>query len=144
MAIGALVYRLGTSQINAFNGLGRQMPWTFAALFIAGLSLIGVPGTAGFISKWYLVLAALERSNWIAAIVILAGSLIAVIYMWKLVEVLFFRSAPQSDAAVKEVPLSLLVPMWLLVAANLYFGFNTQLTVGVAQTAVNILRTLPQ
>ncbi|MCG6969279.1 MAG: monovalent cation/H+ antiporter subunit D family protein [Gammaproteobacteria bacterium] len=144
MAIGALVYRLGSSQIDAFNGLGRQMPWTFAALFIAGLSLIGVPGTAGFISKWYLVLAALEKSNWIAAIVILAGSLFAVIYMWKLVEALFFRSAPQSDAAVKEAPLSLLVPMWLLVVANLYFGFNTQLTVGIAQTAVNILRALPQ
>ena len=90
------------------------------------------------------MLAALEKSNWIAAIVILAGSLFAVIYMWKLVEVLFFRSAPQSDAAVKEAPLSLLVPMWLLVVANLYFGFNTQLTVGVAQTAVNILRALPQ
>jgi multicomponent Na+:H+ antiporter subunit D len=144
MAIGAFVYRLGSSRIDRLDGLGRQMPWTFAALFITGLSLIGVPGTAGFISKWYLVLAALEQHNWFAAVVILAGSLVAVIYMWKLVEVLFFRSAPHSDMPVNEAPLSLLIPMWVLVIANLVFGFQTQLTVGVAQTAVNILRTIPQ
>lgn len=140
MAIGALVYRTGSSQIGSFHGLGRQMPWTFAAIAIGGLSLIGVPGTVGFISKWYLVLAALEQHNWTAAVVILAGSLIAVIYVWKLVEALFFRSVSGSDATAKEAPLSLLAPMWLLVAANVYFGLDTQLTVDVAQTAVQILR----
>jgi multicomponent Na+:H+ antiporter subunit D len=144
MAIGALVYRVGSSHIDQLHGLGRQMPWTFAALVLAALSLIGVPGTAGFISKWYLVLAALEQQAWLVAVVILMGSLIAVIYMWKLVEVLFFRPAAQVDSAVQEAPLSLLIPMWLLVIANIYFGLNTQLTVDVAQTAVQLLRAIPQ
>ena len=45
------------------QGLGRRMPWTFAALVIAGLSLIGIPGTAGFISKWYLINAALDQPS---------------------------------------------------------------------------------
>ena len=144
MALGALVYRVGSSHIDKLHGLGRQMPWTFAAIFIGGLSLIGVPGTAGFISKWYLVLAALEQQAWLVAVVILVGSLIAVIYLWKLVEVLFFRPAEQSDTTVKEAPLSLLIPMWILVAANVYFGLNTHLTVDVAQTAAKILRAMPQ
>ncbi|KPJ90070.1 MAG: cation:proton antiporter [Gammaproteobacteria bacterium SG8_11] len=144
MAIGALVYRIGSSHIDKLNGLGRQMPWTFMAIVIAGLSLIGVPGTAGFISKWYLVLAALEQNNWITAVVVLVGSLIAVIYLWKLVEVLFFRAAGDAEQTVKEAPLSLLIPMWILVIANIYFGLNTDLTVGVAQSAVQILRAVPQ
>ena len=139
MAIGALGYRIGSSQIESFHGLGRQMPWTFAAIVIAGLSLIGIPGTAGFISKWYLVLAALEQQAWLIAIIILIGSLLAVIYMWKLVEVLFFKPATQSNSKYKEAPLSLLVPTWILVLANIYFGLNTEITIGMAQQAAQLL-----
>ena len=142
MAVGALVYRIGHSQISQFKGLGRQMPWTFAALVLAGLSLIGIPGTAGFISKWYLVLAAIEQQAWFIAIIILGGSLLAVIYMWKLVEALFFQSASEERAPVKEAPLSLLVPTWILVIANIYFGLNTELTVNAAEAAVKILENV--
>ena len=76
MAVGAIVYRIGACRMDNIQGLGRQMPWTFGAVVIGGLSLIGVPGTAGFISKWYLVLAALEQerldigccdSDWVVA-----------------------------------------------------------------------------
>lgn len=139
MAIGAIVYRIGTSRIDELNGLGRKMPWTFGALLIGGLSLIGVPGTAGFISKWYLVIAALEQHNWLATIVILLGSLLAVIYIWKLVEVMYFRAASHEQEGVSEAPLILLIPTWVIALANLYFGFNTEWTVGIAQTAVKML-----
>jgi len=139
MAVGALVYRVGSSRIEDISGLGRQMPWTFAAIFIAGLSLIGVPGTAGFISKWYLVLAALEQGAWLIAIVILLGSLLAVIYLWKLVEALFFREATEPDGPIKEAPLLMLIPTWILVLANIYFGFNTELTISAAKTASAVL-----
>jgi multicomponent Na+:H+ antiporter subunit D len=139
MALGALVYRVGSTRMDQIQGLGREMPWTFAAIFIAGLSLIGVPGTAGFISKWYLVLAALEQQNWLIALVILAGSLLAVAYMWNLVETLFFQPATPRREPVREAPLSMLVPMWLLVIANIWFGLDTELTVGVAGTAVQLL-----
>ena len=115
------------------------MPWTFSAILIAGLSLIGIPGTAGFISKWYLVLAALEQQAWLITVVILLGSLLAVIYVWKIVEVMFFRPAPETVIEVREAPASLLIPTWVLVIANLYFGFNTELTVDVADTAVRLL-----
>jgi multicomponent Na+:H+ antiporter subunit D len=139
MALGALVYRVGSTRMNQIQGLGREMPWTFAAIFIAGLSLIGVPGTAGFISKWYLVLAAIEQQDWLIALVILAGSLLAVAYMWNLVETLFFQPAEPQREPVREAPLSMLVPMWLLVIANIWFGLDTELTVGIAETAVQLL-----
>ena len=141
MAIGALVYRVGSSRLEHLAGLGKQMPWTFAAIVIGGLSLIGVPGTAGFISKWYLILAAIEKQHWLIVIVILLGSLLAVIYVWKLVEVLYFKPVNESAQTVKikEAPLMLLIPTWVLVIANVYFGFNTELTVGTATQAVKLL-----
>ena len=140
MAIGAIVYRVGSSRLEHFSGLAKHMPWTFAAIVIGGLSLIGVPGTAGFISKWYLVLAALEKQNWFIVVVVLMGSLLAVIYVWKIVEVMYFQPADKStQQTIKEAPLMLLIPTWILVLANVYFGFNTELTVGTAEQAVKLL-----
>ena len=139
MAAGAIVYRVGSSRFEKINGVGRQMPWTFAAIFIAGLSLIGIPGTAGFISKWYFVLAALEQQSWLIALVVIAGSLLSVVYIWRIVEVMYLRPATDESLSVKEAPVSLLIPMWTLVFANIYFGINTELTVNVADTAVKLL-----
>ena len=83
-----------------------------------------------------------EIDNWgsaLIAAVILAGSLLAVIYVWKLVEAFFFQLPGHTGKVVEEAPLSLLIPTWILVIANIYFGFNTKLTVGAAETAVRIL-----
>ena len=139
MAVGAIIYRTGTCRMENIHGLGRQMPWTFGAISIGGLSLIGVPGTAGFVSKWYLALAALEQQHWIVVAVILFGSLLAVVYMGKIIEALYFKPATNPEAPVKEAPLLLLGPTWVLALANIYFGFDTDLTVGVAERAATAL-----
>jgi multicomponent Na+:H+ antiporter subunit D len=139
LAIGAVMYRLGSVQIRDLAGLGRRMPLTTAAIVGAGLSLIGVPGTVGFVSKWYLVLGALDRGIWVLAALVLFGSILALIYVWRLVEVAYF-SEPAADArVVKEAPLSMLIPIWVLVLANFYFGLDTDLTVGMARRAAGVL-----
>lgn len=139
MAIGAIIYRIGVCRMDEIHGLGKAMPWTFAAIIIGGLSLVGVPGTAGFISKWYLVTAALEQEAWISVATILIGSLLAVVYVGKLIEALYFKPLTESGKTVTEAPMLLLVPTWVLVLANIYFGFDTSLTVGVAEKAAAIL-----
>jgi multicomponent Na+:H+ antiporter subunit D len=139
MAVGALIYRIGSSRLEHLRGSARHMPWTFAAIVLAGLSLVGVPGTAGFISKWYLVMAALEQQHWVIALVVLLGSLLAVAYLWRIVDVMYFRAPPPDVRPLREAPLSMLVPVWLLVLANIWFGLDTRLTVGTAQTAVQLL-----
>lgn len=138
LALGCVVYRLGSAQIKDLAGLGRRMPWTMAALVGGGLSLIGVPLTAGFISKWYLVLGALEQGLWLVAAIVLVGSLLALVYVWRLVETAYFKPYV-GTAALREAPLSLLAPTWLLVLANFYFGIDTDLTVGVAHQAASQL-----
>ena len=135
LALAAVYFRLGGVSVDHFRGLGKTMPWTMMAIVIGGLSLIGVPLTVGFVSKWYLVLAALQQGLWPLALLVLLGSLLAVIYVWKLVEAAYFKD-PEGDAAtVREAPLGLLIPTWTLIIANIYFGIDTSLTVGVAETA---------
>jgi len=139
LALGAVFYQLGTVQLTQLRGLGRRMPWTMAAIVIGGLSLIGVPLTVGFISKWYLVLAALESGWWPVAVLVLLGSLLAMVYIGRVVEMAYFHAPPEDDREVREAPLSLLLPIWTLILANLYFGINTDLTVGVARQAAAML-----
>ncbi len=136
MVVGAYVMRAGGSFCGQIAGLGRQMPITSAAFVIGGLSLIGVPGTAGFISKWVLIEAAFERGWWWMALLIVASSLLALIYVWKIVELLYMQE-PADGLVVKDVPFSMLLPMWVLVAACVWFGLNTDITIGSAQVAAS-------
>ena len=138
MSMGCVMYRVGSVRLERMNGLGRAMPWTMAAFVVGGLSLIGVPLTVGFISKWYLVQAALEQGMWPVAGVVLLGSLLALMYVWKVVEVAYFREA-DPELGISEAPLSLLVPTWVLVLGNLYFGINASDSVGIATRAAEVL-----
>ena len=141
LAIAAVVYRLGSAELKTFKGLGQVMPWTMAAIVIGGLSLIGVPLTVGFVSKWYLVMGALEAGLWPVAVLVLIGSLLALVYIWKLVEVAYFAEPeqPHASAAHGEAPLALLIPIWLLALANIYLGIDTDLTVGLSGGAAELL-----
>lgn len=139
LALGAIVYRIASPKIDDLAGIAREMPLTMAAFLVGGLSLIGVPLTAGFLSKWYLILAAIERGWWPVVVLVLVTSLIAVLYIWRVIEAAYFRERPAGAAAVAEAPLALLVPTWILVFANLYFGIDTRLNVGLAnQTALSL------
>jgi multicomponent Na+:H+ antiporter subunit D len=133
LALACVFYRLGAVDLAAMRGLGRRMPLTMAAFVVAGMSLVGVPLTVGFISKWYLVVAAIEAGLWPIAVVVLISSLLALIYIWRVVEVAYFR-APDDDGpvVVAEAPAAMLVPTLVLAAACIYFGIDTDLTVGVA------------
>ena len=138
LVAACIVARLGSSAIADMRGLGRRMPLTMAAFVVGGLGLVGVPATAGFVSKWYLVLAALEKGWTGVALLILASSLIALVYVWRVVEVAYFQP-PAEGSPAREAPLSLLVPTWILIGATLFFGLSTDLTVGVAEVAARQL-----
>lgn len=139
LALGAVMYRIGSVHIRDLAGLGRRMPLTAAAILVAGLSLIGVPGTVGFVSKWYLVLGALDGGMWPLAMLVLFGSVLALVYVWRLVEAAWFTRPADDAPPVQEAPLQMLVPILLLALANLWFGIDTDLTAGLAQRAADTL-----
>jgi multicomponent Na+:H+ antiporter subunit D len=135
MGVGAFVLRAGGSFYPQIEGLGRRMPWTSAAVVIAGLSLIGVPGTAGFISKWVLVQAAFEKGWWPVALLIVASSLLAVVYVWRVVEALYTKPATGRASEATDPPLTMLIPIWIAALACVFFGLNTKLTLGASGMA---------
>ena len=138
MAMGCVMYRIGSVRIEAMAGLGRRMPATMAAFVAGGLSLVGVPLTVGFVSKWFLILGALERGWWPVAVLVLLTSLMALVYVWRVVEVAYFREF-SGDEATREAPWTLLWPTWALVILNLYFGIDAGRTAGIAEQAAQVL-----
>ena len=111
-----------------------------AAFVLAGLSLIGVPGTAGFISKWYLITASFESGAMGIALVviILISSLMAVVYIWRIVESAYFRQ-PEEDLVITEAPIPLLLMTWVVVLMNVYFGFAPGVPIELATGAAELL-----
>lgn len=138
LLVGGIALTCGSVTISALSGIARRMPLTMAGIVIAGMSLIGIPGTAGFVSKWYLILAAIERGWWCLAAVIVASSLLAVVYMGRILEAAYLRPVPPGHEA-REMPLSMLIPAWVLVSACIYFGLDTALTADIAKRAADAL-----
>ena len=139
LLLGAVVFRIGSVKIEDLAGLGRRMPLTMGAFVLAGLSIIGTPGTAGFISKWYLAVGALEKGWWWLVFLLVASSLLSVVYIGRVVEVTWFRPASKTAEAAREPPNALLIPSLLLVAATVYFGIETSLSAGLASKAADAL-----
>jgi len=139
-AVGAAVFRNGGSaRLGDFAGIGRRMPLTMTAFVIAGLSLVGIPGTVGFLSKWYLVLGAIELGWWWLAAIIVLSSLLAILYLGRVVEIAFFREPVAATARAAEAPPSMLLTLGLLTAATVVFGLRTDLLAGSARAAAAAL-----
>ena len=139
LALGAIFLRAGTVTLDGLAGIGRRMPLTMAAFTIAGFGLVGTPGTAGFVSKWYLAVGALDKGWWVLVFLIVASSLITLIYVGRVLEVAYLREPAPEIAQADDPPLTMLLPLLALAAAIVYFGFETQWTAGIASTAAKVL-----
>ena len=139
LAAGAIFYRVGTVQLKELVGIGRKMPLTMAAFTIAGFGLVGTPGTSGFVSKWYLALGALDKGWWVLVFLIVGSSLIALVYVGRVLEVAWLREPSVAIAHANDPPLSMLLPLIVLATATIYFGIDTEWTAGIAGTAAKAL-----
>ena len=139
MLLGAVGAAAGGVSLARIQGLGRTMPLASFGIVICGLSLIGVPGTAGFISKWVLVQAAIERGQWWLVFLIGLSSLLAVAYVWRFVEAAYFGTPPAGAPPLARLRWQLLAPSAVLVAATVYFGIDTSITLRSAALAASQL-----
>ena len=151
MGAGIIMYRARTTVLSDLRGFGASMPWTFMAIVLAGLSLIGVPGTVGFVTKWYLLEAAISEGKYIVVAAIVTGSVLAIAYVWKIVEAMYFNSkrkiviqgVASGDISVAKAPFSLSLALWIGTIACLYFGLYTELPFEAAQSVAKALLSTP-
>ena len=124
LCAGSIIYRSGYRTIEELKGASRKMPLTCAAFALASLSIVGIPPTAGFVSKWYLVWGSLNTGNIFLGVVVLMGSIMAAVYCFRVVYYMFFL--PPSSGTWQEVsgeaPISMVIPTWILAAATVVLG----------------------
>jgi multicomponent Na+:H+ antiporter subunit D len=120
-AAGAIATASGRKYISEFDGIGRRMPWTMGAFAVATVSMIGLPPTAGFISKWYILQGALAAEHVLAVTVLILSTLLNTAYFLPIVYRAFFRAPPEGSAPHGEAPFPSVLALTLTAGLTLAF-----------------------
>jgi multicomponent Na+:H+ antiporter subunit D len=139
MAAGNIFYRLGTTSISQFSGLFSKMPYTAGALVLAALSIVGVPPTCGFFSKWYLLLGAYQEGHYLYMGALIFSSLVNLALLFRIIESAYYGSfsGHSTNHQRAEAPLSMLLPLILVGASLIAVGLMAGAIVGrVIQYAI--------
>ncbi len=137
---GAIFVATGKKHISEMVGIGKRMPVTMGAFFIGSLSVIGLPPTGGFFSKWYLVLGTMEAHQMVMLFVLLFSSLLNAAYFLPIVYNAFFctKEASMFDDKVREAPLWCVIPLVITAAVSVGLFFYPDLFKTLAQIAVGV------
>ncbi|OHV72620.1 monovalent cation/H+ antiporter subunit D family protein [Ensifer sp. LCM 4579] len=135
---GSIYCASGKRNISDMAGIGRRLPWTMGAFFVASLSMIGVPPTAGFVSKWYLAQGSVQAGEMAFLAVLLVSSVLNAAYFLPVSYVAFFgeAAAGEGSARVREIPLvtiPLVVTAILSVLMGIFPGYFLTLAEGVVR-----------
>ncbi|MFH0847074.1 MAG: monovalent cation/H+ antiporter subunit D family protein [Chloroflexota bacterium] len=124
LVAGAVIYATGYRRINDLRGAAKKMPLSCAAFALASLSVIGIPPTAGFVSKWYLIRGSFTAGNLVPGIVILIGSVLAAWYCLRIVYYMFFLPTEDGkwDKIKGDAPLPMVAPPLILSSLTLLLG----------------------
>jgi|TARA_Y100000294_G_scaffold178064_1_gene207089 multicomponent Na+:H+ antiporter subunit D len=149
LAVGAVVYKTGIEEISGLKGMGKKMPFTMAAFTVGALSMIGVPLTVGFISKWYLALGALKAGMWFFVLIILISSLLTAVYFWRVIEGIYFPQKSEEKNLIQnpkskiqnrdDAPAGMLAPMLILAGLCIVFGIAAFIPASLVTPAANML-----
>jgi multicomponent Na+:H+ antiporter subunit D len=145
LVAGSIRFQTNQWEVPRFAGLGKTMPWTMAAFTVSALSMIGVPPTAGFFSKWYLLLGGIDAGNWIFVATILFSSLLTAVYFFGVLEQIYAVRSQEENAPMRaaDPPASMLFPTVFLGAGVLVLGLlNTVIVTRVLELIVAPLKEL--
>ena len=118
---GSIYVSTHKTEISQMSGLAKRMPWTMAAFALASLSVVGIPLTSGFVSKWYLALGTVDGGRLVLLGVLLVSSLLNAIYLGSIVYKAYFEEESPTSEAVREEPW-MVAPLAISAAASLILG----------------------
>ncbi|MCL0049884.1 monovalent cation/H+ antiporter subunit D family protein [Thermodesulfovibrionales bacterium] len=155
---GAIIHKVRIYDIADMKGVGRKMPLTMAAFTIIGLSMVGVPLTVGFVSKWHIAVGALKAGMWYIIPVIVASSLLTVFYFGKVIRNAYFASegsdqgssskahdhahnqhGDRNSESRSEAPPGMVIPILIFAGLCIIFGTAAFIPVSIAEKAAIML-----
>ncbi|MFW6323460.1 MAG: complex I subunit 5 family protein [Desulfovibrionales bacterium] len=145
LAAGGIASRLTTLRYDSLTGLFRKMPLTMTALVIGGLSMIGVPPTCGFFSKWYLILGGLEAGHYGFVAALVLSSLINIVLFFRIFEHSYFDLSPKEEgnghghqpaAVLREENWETVAVLMITAAAVIALGLFTGSIVPILQSVI--------
>jgi multicomponent Na+:H+ antiporter subunit D len=126
-AAGAIYTASRKTEITQLRGIGRRMPWTMAAFTIGALSMIGVPPTAGFVSKWYILAGSFQSDNYVALFTIIASTVLNAAYFLPIVYWAWFSEETSPPATPhREAPFAMVLALTITAALTIAFFFFNQ------------------
>ncbi|NJB67115.1 multicomponent Na+:H+ antiporter subunit D [Desulfobaculum xiamenense] len=140
MCAGAIFVATGKKYISEMVGIGRRMPVTMTAFLIGSLSVIGIPPTGGFFSKWYLLLGTIEAGQWPFMVVLLVSSILNAAYFLPIVYKAFFCTPEECmfNDGVKEAPIQCVAPLVITAACSVGLFFYPDVFMNLAALAVGV------
>ncbi len=124
-AAGAIYVASKKTEIYQLRGIGRRMPWTMTAFTIGALSMIGVPPTAGFVSKWFILAGAFEANNLVAIFTIIASTVLNAAYFLPILYLAWFENEDSEAIEHGEAPVAAVLALCLTALLTLaFFLFN--------------------
>jgi multicomponent Na+:H+ antiporter subunit D len=135
---GAIYVATHKKNISEMSGLGRAMPWTFGAFAVAALSMIGAPPVAGFITKLYLLVGALDAGSIGILVVLVSSTILNAAYFVPVVYKAFFGKPSEADAHHHhgEAPLAMVVPLCITAAISVVIGIYPDFFMRFAEAVV--------
>jgi len=138
-AAGSIYTAAHKTEISQLNGIGKRMPWTMVAFSIGAISIIGLPPTIGFASKWLILQGAFEAQNAVAIGVIVVSTLLNAAYFLPIVYVAFFRSEADDTAAHGEAPWPMVLALSATAGLTVVLFFVPGLPLALAQQLGSIV-----
>ena len=157
LAAGALAFKHGIKRIDQFEGAYAKAPLSMGIFTVGALSIIGIPPSCGFFSKWYLLGAGVESGNWVYVAALIISSFVSAVIFFRIFEIACFGNNPEAahhghdshdettenseSKTIHEAPISMLIPGITVAAMILLLGIFNQGFIQLIQTTINSLST---
>lgn len=121
-SVGAIMYTTGKTKISEIKGIGKRMPVTMWCFGISSISLIGIPPSNGFVSKWFLAQGGLMAGKILFPAILLISAVLTALYLLPVVTAAFFKKEDDKEIIVKESPKKMLIPIVIITTIVIILG----------------------